>query len=64
MSQATKSAKRATSAAPAEKVVIRVSLRKKKPAPLTAAGKTRLKNAARRHDLGITPELPEWRKQT
>jgi hypothetical protein len=62
MSHVTKPAKKTATPAVATKVVVRVSLRKKKPAPLTAAGKAQLRVAARRPSGRLTPELPEWRK--
>ena len=61
MSQSFKTPKKAVRAKPAAKVVVRVALRSKKPAPLTADGKARLRAAARRPNARLAPELPEWR---
>ncbi|HDR9055954.1 TPA: hypothetical protein QDB02_003714 [Burkholderia vietnamiensis] len=44
------------------KLIVRVSQRAKKRAPLTADGKARLRAAARRPSTLVTPELSEWRK--
>ncbi|MBN3786125.1 hypothetical protein [Burkholderia sp. Ac-20353] len=64
MSHVTKPAKQPATPAVATKVVVRVSLRKQKPAPLTAAGQAQLRVAARRPGGRLTPELPEWRKSS
>ncbi|WP_175743650.1 hypothetical protein [Burkholderia ambifaria] len=62
MSHVTKPLKKTASTTVAAKVVVRVSQRAKKPAPLTAAGKAQLRAAARRPSTRVTPELPEWHK--
>ncbi|MBU9198870.1 hypothetical protein KTD33_30560 [Burkholderia gladioli] len=62
MSQVIKtSKKKSTSTTPVAKVVVRAVLRAKKPAPLTAEGRARLKAAARQPTTRVAPELPEWR---
>ncbi|HDR9000094.1 hypothetical protein [Burkholderia ambifaria] len=62
MSHVTKPLKKAASTKVAAKLIVRVSQRAKKPAPLTADGKARLRTAARQPSTRVTPELPEWRK--
>ncbi|WP_420213431.1 hypothetical protein ACN8ZM_40170 (plasmid) [Burkholderia aenigmatica] len=59
----TKPLKKTASTTAAVKVVVRVTQRQKKPAPLTATGKAQLRAAARRPSTRVTPELPEWRKE-
>lgn len=63
MSHVTKPLKKAASTKVAAKLIVRVSQRAKKPAPLTADGKARLRTAARQPSTRVTPELPEWRKE-
>ncbi|MGG5540579.1 hypothetical protein P4G95_28870 [Burkholderia vietnamiensis] len=58
----TKPLKKAASTKVVAKLIVRVSQRAKKRAPLTADGKARLRAAARRPSTLVTPELSEWRK--